>query len=556
MREYFSKNKESILRSSLTAIICLTVLMVNVLAGRLKYALNDDYSFNFMAVGAYGSFGEYMVYISVIYGLLLKLLYAIVPSINWYLFMMLGLNLVSVHTLCICVCRKLDIYKSAAVSLILNLILAKDFYAEITFTTTASILAIAGLCELVLCLYEFGRLRLIVGTLLIIFAGFIRIECYIMVLPVAALVTIYLIYKNRKIFRRMLIQIGILLIPFLLNGINSLAYQLNPYGRDVYKIESIGDDIIDHVEFTPEEMEIAHEKGFTDSEISLIQNYIIGDTGRYNYARLKDIKDALYASGAYSFQISPEFVSKACFHICDRMLQNIEILAVIWVFVILCAIIHGRRDELILLLGMNAYLVGMYYIFVCWNRVVWRVEAGIWLSIVALFICAIGLKASDLSVLSGIWTIIPAFLILGIYIYNIPFNEVDLREGDSSEFYDVVHGRNDGKKYVTGVYALLSYDDTNIFAINGQYKDYLDKICIAGGWDAKTPSAFARYAEFGVTNPIGELPYRDDLLYAGNEDEAELLLWYFREVYDESIEYDEVEEFQNVKIYDYSVGNK
>ncbi|MBR1478232.1 MAG: hypothetical protein IJ608_09770 [Lachnospiraceae bacterium] len=530
----------------------MAVLLVNVFAGRLWYVANDDFTFNFMTAGAYGDYGEYMIFINTIYGMFLKLLFKILPSVNWYLFIMLGLNLLSVNALCMCISRRLNICKASVVSLIINLILAKDFYEEVTFTHTALILAIVGLCELVLCLYEFRRLRLAVGIVFVILAGLIRTDAYIMVLPVAGISVLYLIYKNKSVSKKMFIYAGIILVPILLGKVDEVIYQFNPYSRDTMKAINLYRDVFDHVNFDAEELEIAYQNGFSDAEITLLQNYIIGDTDKFEYGRLKKLRDALYATGRYSIRISRSVLSTVCFYIYNRSLEDIRVIAALWIFVLLYAQVCGKKEATILWAGMSAYLIGMYYFFVCWNRVMWKVELGIWLAIIALFTCVMELKSTDTSRVSGIISIIIGIFAMFVYTYNIPFEEIDINAINSSEFFDTIHGRNDNYTYVTGVYALDSYENMNILTITGAYKDYFDKICLVGGWDSKMPAMLAKYEEKGIKNPIAELSYRDDLLYAGNDDEADLLVRYLGEVYEEDVGYTVVETIGDVTIYKFN----
>ena len=79
--------------------ISLLYFLSCILLGKLYYSTNDDTIMNMIAAGAYGESSQYLIYNNIIFGYILKVLYTIIPGINWYLWVYLFFNLLSVITI-------------------------------------------------------------------------------------------------------------------------------------------------------------------------------------------------------------------------------------------------------------------------------------------------------------------------------------------------------------------------------------------------------------------------------------------------------------------------
>ncbi|MCR5105382.1 MAG: YfhO family protein, partial [Eubacterium sp.] len=151
-----NKNKlnNKILKYSLTFGICIVFFILFIILGYVRYERNDDTGFNTIAAGYMGPNSERLFFINVIYGYFLKLLYLITNDINWYLWCMLFLSLISVITLCIVLERRINsIIYSVFITVLINVILGKQLYNLLQFTKLASVLMIAGFF-VISCTYE------------------------------------------------------------------------------------------------------------------------------------------------------------------------------------------------------------------------------------------------------------------------------------------------------------------------------------------------------------------------------------------------------------------
>ena len=84
--------------NGLPAALLLSAVLsvVPFLIRPVYYMTGDDYLLNYIANGSYGMAGSsHLVFIRVLYGVLLKVLYTLTTAVNWYLVMLILLLIVS-----------------------------------------------------------------------------------------------------------------------------------------------------------------------------------------------------------------------------------------------------------------------------------------------------------------------------------------------------------------------------------------------------------------------------------------------------------------------------
>ena len=140
MKSQFSKHK-SLLIFITTVIIC----GFSIMGGCLDYAGNDDTFRNLISAGAFGDiFNFYMPYSNILYGVPAYLLNMILPQINWYYWIMVGLSVISISASCSICLEKCDLFLAEAITVFVNIILARDYYIAVQYTKSASLWIISG----------------------------------------------------------------------------------------------------------------------------------------------------------------------------------------------------------------------------------------------------------------------------------------------------------------------------------------------------------------------------------------------------------------------------
>ena len=78
-------------------IICLIMSYLYIFWGNIVFKYNDDLMLNMTASGAFGSGSEHLIYMNIVYGYILKLLFFLFKSINWYLWILLAGNVAGIY---------------------------------------------------------------------------------------------------------------------------------------------------------------------------------------------------------------------------------------------------------------------------------------------------------------------------------------------------------------------------------------------------------------------------------------------------------------------------
>ncbi|MCI6936050.1 MAG: hypothetical protein MR762_05275 [Clostridiales bacterium] len=136
------------LRCTAAFVSQLALLAVLILTGRLVYATNDDTTMVAIACGGYGSPSQYVVFLHLILGYLLKFLFTICNGVNWVTVLFLVADMLSVLVLdMVFASAKRD--KAGFLSTVIVLDVALLIVlAHFTFTVVAYWAGIAGLIGL------------------------------------------------------------------------------------------------------------------------------------------------------------------------------------------------------------------------------------------------------------------------------------------------------------------------------------------------------------------------------------------------------------------------
>ena len=161
---------------------------------------NDDTAMNLIAAGAFGENSQYLVYINVIFGYLLKALFAIFPSINWYLITQLSLNALSAALIGAALAYFLDYKHLILPLLLLHFYIAGEFYQSVQFTRNAYLYALCAIIMLTMtCTILSHRIKVsVIGGIMMFMAFLIRMECVLPLLPFLFLILFREFIKDKR----------------------------------------------------------------------------------------------------------------------------------------------------------------------------------------------------------------------------------------------------------------------------------------------------------------------------------------------------------------------
>lgn len=139
----------------------------------IRFETNDDVVMLMISSGAYSGTPDYhLVFINVIYGLLLKGLYFILPGLEWYTILFSLFHIVSFSIILWVYSKRITTAFGQLLLLLLLLVLQAQFIVGFQFTTTAAIVACAGLS----LYFERGKKVRFFGLFLFFIGSLIRFE--------------------------------------------------------------------------------------------------------------------------------------------------------------------------------------------------------------------------------------------------------------------------------------------------------------------------------------------------------------------------------------------
>ena len=164
----------------------------------------DDYLMNYIANGSFGStYSAHLVFIRYPAGLMLKGLFRLFPSVNWYAVMLIGTLALSCAVFHYCILTVTRHPAAIAVSLLINAAAVPLF---LTFTVAAFFAIAAGLVLILTGIREKRSFRFLIPGVLLMLAGYlIRDDCLLPSLAIAFPSYLSLLIKakeRKKLFRQ------------------------------------------------------------------------------------------------------------------------------------------------------------------------------------------------------------------------------------------------------------------------------------------------------------------------------------------------------------------
>lgn len=195
----------------------------------MRFESNDDVVMLMISSGAYSGTPDFhLVFINVIYGLLLKGLYLIFPGLEWYTFLFSLLHIISFSIILWVYCKRITTAWGQLLLLLLLLVLQARFIVGFQFTTTAAIVACAGLS----LYFERGKMVKFIGLFFFLIGSLIRFEAAMLCFGVYAPVMIFplsgRIRSKRQFLNTGLILSAILVLPMLAKAVDTQVYRHSP----------------------------------------------------------------------------------------------------------------------------------------------------------------------------------------------------------------------------------------------------------------------------------------------------------------------------------------
>ena len=543
-KEPHGKSDISFLHLSNTGKRCFTAFLIMLLLF-LPYLLfepvssdtNDDTAMNLIAAGAFSEDSQYLVYINVLYGYLLKALFHIMPSVNWYLYLALTQNFLSAALIGMCLAYFLDYKRLFPALIMLHFFIAGEFYQSVQFTRNGYLYAICGIMMLSMsCLISsYRKCAAAAGGIFLFLAFLVRMECFVPMAPFGLLLLLWCFIKNK---RSCLLAAAALIITFAACGGAYIADQKLFRERDEWAA------YFDyHLNGTSPILDGDTNRWFSfdaedyDMELNdllLLNEYQYADYSYFSIDRLKQLQAAKEGSGLSeifssllsSFKANnlfPDIPDHVYFgsrthyllYTAERFLRWNILFDILLPAYAAYLIIKKRisAKELVwpcLLIGCMVFdLLAIIYAVGHTPR---RATIGprLAMEIYSLFVLIAADKKNipaDAKAFNPRMLIAPLAVFLFTGSIRILDHAASPRETETSMVLSELRGI-EGEYYLCDAMILwgerLGITDMRTLT-RTEYADFFEHFCLSGGWLAETPLSTHYMKEQGVTAPMTQL---------------------------------------------------
>ena len=565
MKELLLKKRNRIIPFGICAIYAILTIIYHHTA----FEVNDDEAMNLIAVGAYGeSVSQYLVFQSVLYGYIVRAFMLFFPEFNWYLVGHLLFNFYATYCICFIITEKIGVYRGCFCTVIINTFMYLTLYGNITYTRSAVWYEIVACILIVTSLQPLKWGRLVSGFILMLASMMTRFDSFIMILPFAALFVLVMAintFKDKKRVLRILVELAIPLMTLMIfvKGVEYLAYNTEEW-QEYHRFNVARSELLDYGMASYDDAKKDYKEiGLSENDYIMLKSWLFNDPDFYNTDRLEKIiairdsidgynkgirinRNTIMSTFAYTYEAFTGKVGFAC----------------LWGVLLLILAFKADKKKECLWIAYSGIILIEYFYLACRDRVIVRVEFGIWLApiIFTLFVMLYNMeiigdeidnyffraRKNWLTVICACFLVI---LCLG-EIGNAHLCYGPSHSMDEEKFIDVV--RNDDNYYIMDPSSMVKAVD-NDYAINASYKDYYKNIIYAGGWTCNSPIANCHLKEAGINNPFKELLKRNDMYYVDKNNTHEMLLKYLQEHYDSNTEIKFVKNIGGFDIWQYNV---
>ena len=541
-------------------IICLIMSYLYIFWGNIVFKYNDDLMLNMTASGAFGSGSEHLIYMNIVYGYILKLLFFLFKSINWYLWILLAGNVAGIYFISVVIGDKFKASAAILTTVITNLIIGIEFLEELQYTKTALLLCAAGFMLILRYLLDRRKAELVSAVIMLFFGTIMRFNCMLYVFPFFLIAMGYIFFCKRISLKVACITIAsVILCATAIFAADKAVYNSDSDWKEYMEYNKLRQDIIDHYELDYDEYADEYAAmGVTEADIYMWSHWYFYDTEMFNIEKLRAVRDFLYSTKPASIRLDMQVIFDTIQIIVNRL--STYLLPVIWLIITAGVLIFGNRGQGILALMLSASVCMGYWYMVCISRIAWRVEIGSWIGAICMLLVCIGNNAEygrkENAALEYFLAGLLFILCIASNFYTYKRNGYSSLVSNASnhEFYEEI-GRRQDSFYFGDLGMTCVLFSNNIMDINGSYSGYLKNFGQLGSWEANSPTSRQAALSYGIDNPMRELFENENVFLAGEEEHAKIIEKYLQMQYDERITCEFNEDINGISIWKYKIAD-
>lgn len=514
----------------ISVILNICLLTLNIIFFQTRFESNDDSGMSFIIEGIYGEKTAYAVFINVIIGKILKILYTVVPIVKWYVIFQYAVLFISFVFLGYILLRQFEKKKGIILFFALLIPFTYECYVYLQFTKTSGVAVATGLLLIFYCLRKNEKRRyLISGILLAILGSMIRFQSMLMVSLILFGLGINVIiceYKKEKFqikriwinMKPYLLCFGItFLCIFMLEGVNKQAYKNDEGWKYFLEYNYERYHLLDYGFPDWEENKVAYQKmEITKEDIDMYQGWCFADFEKLSLEKMKQI-NKLRENKKITVHIVTDFVKD----IPIRFLEMRYSVLLITFFIIY--LLYCKRKNWGILFYVLFTFLGSYFYFFFMDRYtnINRIDFIYIYAIICVFLELFGeggiqhKKGKE-----NIW-----FILLAVGLFSV--GTVGVKEKKFSEQNSTTLAN---KQQYQEFYALTTEDKDKLYLqntgsiLNDRAYSMWEVVpeglsenrVSLGNWLTGSPLTLSILQKFGVENPFHDVINHSDVYLIDN----------------------------------------
>lgn len=543
-----------------------TFLIVNLIFN-IKYEQVDDFIMYSLYSGLDGTYNFHAIYMHPIICIIIGAFYRLLPMINWHTIFLLSMQFICFTLIGYTILKK----HYTGTSIILYTLFASIFYTTllllIQYTSVAALLIITAfflLIDILEASKEGKNSKLkIYGIFTLFTLGIMtRIQSLLIVAPFYAIyLLIYLVRYKKKIIDKQKIAKLIkyylitLLITLIVYISNFFIYNTNPIYKEYNewnKLRTTIQDII-HIDYEKDK-DIYDEVGWTKNDVYLFNTFGFGDENIFSKENLQKIVDTKAEKGNY-YSLNTNLFS-VLYNIYSMLINNCIFIMIIFLVVYILNLLRRNKMKENTLIFVTVILINA--IFTVLGRNMLRVVIPEYILGTVLLIYNLNLKKEEKINDGTLNCLIIALIIVVTTIISGQMYGYNYKLENYESYRQIINYTNSNKENVY-LYTIPSLQNRYLSysAYKMPPKEAFSNLRQIGGWDMFTQNYYdfkeRNKLEGNLLDLLKENVYLIDgeVIWSGvryNNYKGNIALA-IKEHYNIDVEFEEVESFNNLKIY-------
>lgn len=579
--------------SNLFIVILINLIifgLVNIMFD-IKYEQVDDFIIYNLYSGLDGTYNIHGIYIHPLICMLLSMLFRIIPQINWH-----TIFLLSMQFICFTIIgnRILKKHKNP-VSIIMYIVFAGVFYTTllllIQYTSVAALLILTAFFIIV---DEFesrketqkenreisvgkneentqeenkqSRKSIILASILFAIGIMTRMQSLMIIAPFFLLYAIYnlIIWKKQKITNQELLKlvkqyliIGIITIIVYVSNI--IIYQSDDLYKEYMEYNDIR-AVLHDMSYTSyeENKEIFDEIGWSKNDHYLFYTFNFGDENVYSKENLQKILDyKMSKNDYYNLNLNRKEVTDK---LTDEITNINTYICLLFIVIFIVALITNKeKTSLTIFIAITT--IGMNILFIVLNRSMQRVIIPEYILGTALLIYFTKLKVKkerQEEISKARNQVIALAIIIITIIFAGSRYEFNYSLEDYKQYQDIIEYTNNHKENVY-LYTVpsLQYRYLSYSVYQMPPKGAFSNLRVMGGWDMFTKNYYDFKERYDLEGTFLDLLKENvylidgDVSWSGNyyHNYIDKIVLFIKENYNMDVQYEKIEEFDNIYVY-------